>query len=76
MPDTYLRESQLLALKLQEACLSHLRSGGMVEALDAARVGDVGLPAGTGWRLSTSCPRLWWKPVACPLLLQRQETSS
>ena len=28
MPDIYLREAQLLVMKGQEACLSHLRSGG------------------------------------------------
>eukprot|EP00972_Heterocapsa_arctica_P009996 1468867-Heterocapsa_arctica.AAC.1 len=39
----------------------------MVEGLDAVHAGEVGLPAGTGWRLSSSLPWLWWKPVACPV---------
>ena len=38
MPDTYLRESQILALELQEKCLLHLRKGGEDGRIRTARV--------------------------------------
>ena len=42
MPDTYLRDSQVLALQLQERCLGFLRCGGLTEILPAERIFQAG----------------------------------
>eukprot|EP00972_Heterocapsa_arctica_P070987 10488118-Heterocapsa_arctica.AAC.1 len=44
MPDTYLRECQVLAICLQERCLQFLRSGGEIEAMKAVRACDLPAP--------------------------------
>ena len=63
MPDTYLRESQLLALNFQERVLSWLRGGGEVACLDSVVLASVGPPPHADSRLTTAGPhRIWWRP--------------
>ena len=48
MPDTYLREAQLMVLKGQEACLAYLRSGGDSCSLVSDGLVGMGPPSGDG----------------------------
>eukprot|EP00435_Cladocopium_sp_Y103_P044368 s1234_g12.t1 len=48
MPDTYLREAQLMVLRGQESCLAYLRSGGDFGRLISSGLVGAGPPTGDG----------------------------
>ena len=64
MPDVYLRESQLLALGVQERCFQFLRRGGdTVSASKAVSLAECTVPPSSVARLTWTEQKIWWSPA-------------